>query len=338
MNDYDALIDFIQAQQRAIPLGPGESHRDLDKYVDDKFAENVQADVAKMLSRAMKVAGLDKTLMTESTLNLPANAHKRACAATLLAMSVISDATKEDLTQHYARLLKMQTPAVVAELTSILKKGDTKRFNENGFHQLELKNFASAGTRAQQCENDVKAAYLEATRLLSNCENSFVRRVQPGLLPIQQRPFRDYFGDPRAPVDTSAIEFKNNAMRPTFNPVQQERVKVVREVLRRVVRNIVHQEVRIYFGGRGIDTGTVAYVSGDINPTKIHVGGRFFTRAQTGVNSEAGTIVHECTHTFAATRDHAYRFDGCKLLAQTNPLQALSNADSYRFFVEAAFR
>ena len=57
-----------------------------------------------------------------------------------------------------------------------------------------------------------------------------------------------------------------------------------------------------------------------------------------GLASEAGTIVHECTHTFARTQDHAYRSDPCKQLALNNPGKALANADSYKFFVEAAFR
>jgi Lysine-specific metallo-endopeptidase len=165
----------------------------------------------------------------------------------------------------------------------------------------------------------------------------FVRRVQPGLWPKARQPFNNYFGDPQADVDTSAIEFKANAARPTWPAAAQKRLEVVREVLRRVVQNIVRQEVRIYLGGRGIDAGTFAYVSGDMNPTKIHVGGRFFTRDPSGFNSQAGTIVHECTHTFAATRDHAYQPGGCRQLS-ANPLQALANADSYRFFVEAAFR
>jgi hypothetical protein len=95
--------------------------------------------------------------------------------------------------------------------------------------------------------------------------------------------------------------------------------------------------VRVSFGGRLIDGTTFAYVSGKINPTRIHVGGLFFGKPQVGLGSEAGTIIHECTHTFAGTEDHIYGAQNCVSLLATDPLEALTNADSYKFFCEAAF-
>jgi hypothetical protein len=289
-----------------------------------------------MAERALKVANLDqdRKSATPSTLDQPVNAHKRACAATLLAMSIIRDTDEVLLKQDQARLQKMQTAAVVAELVSLLKKGDTVRSTR--YPKLELKNFISAGTRTKLWRIEIEQAYGRTHDLLLRCEMGF---LPPGL-PLASRvrqPFIDYFGDPNAVVDTSAIPFKVGSG-PAWGGVKnQPRLTVAREVLRRVCRNFVRQDVRIYFGGRSIDAGTFAYVSGDTNPTKVHVGGAFFTKVQVGLGSEAGTIVHECTHTFAGTKDHKYRSDPCKQLALTDTLKALSNADSYKFFVEAAF-
>ncbi len=336
MNDYKTLIAFIESQVQSVVPDPGESYRDLHAYFREKIdnPSNDKGDVRLMASRALKVAGLNQNRHshTASTLNQPANAHKRACAATLLAMSIIRDTSESLLTNDYKRLQKMQTSAVVAELLLLLKKGDTVRSTRHP--KLELKNFASAGTRTSLWKMEIEDAYARALDLLLRCEMTFL----PPSLPIAQRIrqcFTDYFGDPDAMVDTSTIPFKVGG--PTWGTKNQSRLTVAREVMRRVCRNFVRQEVRIYFGGRSIDAGTFAYVSGATNPTKIHVGGMFFTKVQTGLGSEAGTIVHECTHTFAGTKDHKYRSDPCKQLALSEPLKALSNADSYKFFVESAF-
>lgn len=337
MNDYKTLIAFIESQVQSVVPDPGESYRDLNAYFREKIdnPSNDKGDVRLMASRALKVAGLNQNRYshTASTLDQPGNAHKRACAATLLAMSIIRDTGESLLTNDYKRLQKMQTSAVVAELLLLLKKGDTVRSTRHP--KLELKNFSSAGTRTSLWKVEIEDAYARAHDLLLRCEMSFLPPSLPLASKIRQS-FTDYFGDPDTIVDTSTIPFGAGA-KPSWGTKNQSRLTVAREVLRRVCRNFVRQEVRIYFGGRSIDAGTFAYVSGATNPTKIHVGGMFFTKVQTGLGSEAGTIVHECTHTFAATRDHKYRSDPCKQLAVSEPLKALSNADSYKFFVESAF-
>jgi hypothetical protein len=340
MNDYQTLMAFIASQVPAVAPAPGESYRDLLGYFTEKLdnASNDRDDVKEMASRALQVAGLDTNRKSGalSALNQPARAHDRACGATLLAMSIIRDTSDADLRTNLARLRKMQTPMVVAELLSILKKGDTLRSTRHA--RLELKNFNSAGTRSALWKHEIEDAYGRAHDLLLRCEMQFLISRGNTLGGSIATAFNDYFGSPAAVIDTSTIPFGAGGAKPTWTTASQTRLEVVREVLRRVCRNFVRQEIRIYFGGRSIDAGTFAYVSGTTNPTKIHVGGQFFTKVKEGLASEAGTIVHECTHTFARTQDHAYRSDPCKQLALNNPAKALSNADSYKFFVEAAFR
>lgn len=47
-----------------------------------------------------------------------------------------------------------------------------------------------------------------------------------------------------------------------------------------------------------------------------------------------GVIVHELTHLFAGTDDHAYGRTNCQNLARTNPNAARMNADSYEYYCE----
>jgi hypothetical protein len=337
MNDYRTLFAFVQSTVNSVP-NPQDS-RDLRAYFKEKLDDvsNDRDDVKAMCRRALKVAGLDYHFNSAapSTLDQPVNAHKRACAATLLAMSIIRDTNEGLLRQDLARLQRMQTPAVVTELRAILSKGDKVRSTRHP--RLELKNFVSAGARSTLWQREIEDAYGRAHELLLNCETLFLppamKLTSPGKI---WQSFTDYFGDPNAVVATSTIPFQAGKA-PAFSAPNLPRLAVTREVLRRVCGNFVKQEVRIYFGGHAIDKGTNAYVSGDTNPTKIHVGGQFFTKAQTGLGSEAGIIVHECTHSFAGTDDHQYDSAPCKQMALAEPLKALSNADSYMFFVEAAF-
>ena len=55
-----------------------------------------------------------------------------------------------------------------------------------------------------------------------------------------------------------------------------------------------------------------------------------------GVDSKAGTIVHEVSHFFdvASTGDYAYGHLMAQDLAISNPEYAVINADSYEYFAE----
>lgn len=337
-NDYQTLVNYIRALIPTLHVNVGESLRDLGNYFDIKYADpdNVRRDVGKMAKRALKAAGLEesRTSPNLSALDQPANHHKRACAATLLAMSIIRDTEKNDLERNLQRLSRMQTAAVVSELRSILTKGDTVRSLR--FPKLEFKNFTSAGTRARVWKFNTEEAFRRVHEILGDCERQFLFSPNPLAGKIDGA-FRHYFGDPAAFIDTSTILFQPGGGPPAWAPPNQTHLTVVKEVMRRVCRNFVNQSVRIYFGGKGIDRGTNAYVSGATNPTKIHLGGAFFEMNTHGLESMPGTIIHECTHTFARTDDHRYESPACRALVPGSVDEALSNADSYMFFAEEAF-
>ena len=55
-----------------------------------------------------------------------------------------------------------------------------------------------------------------------------------------------------------------------------------------------------------------------------------------GIDSKAGTLVHEMSHfnVTAGTSDYAYGTSACQRLASSNPKKAINNADSHEYFAE----
>jgi hypothetical protein len=341
VNDYDTLIQYIRSR---LPLAvtPGESYRDLQVYFDQKLNNplNDRGDVQVMARRALTVAGLGDRLSTNvSTLDQPGNEKTRAVAATLLAMSIVRDDRDADLINGRNRLSRMNTPMVESELLSILKRGDL--VDSRDFRNLQLRDFGSAGSRANLWKAQTEDAFRLATDLLEKCEQQFLVGTDRPLKPRIASAFVDYFGNPAASIDTTTLVFsaKPNHFggRPVWTPPNATHLEVVQEVMRRACQNFLRKKVLIPFGGPRVDSGTKAYAPGKINPTRIHVSGRFFAQPSKGLGSMGGTLVHECTHAFARTRDHEYGSNECKALVLTDLKKALSNADNYRFFVEAAF-
>jgi hypothetical protein len=205
-----------------------------------------------------------------------------------------------------------------------------------------LKNFTSAGKQKSRYMTEAVEALTRSREMLTSARTNFIllNSNQP-LSTRVDNAFQTYFGAPGALVNTGALAFlaaSPTVAPPAFGGPQVRSRAVVREVLRRVCDVFLSsQQVRIYYGGKGIDDGTNAYVSGSTNPTKIHVAQEFYNQPQRGVETQAGTLVHELTHTWARTGDHAYGLTACQALPGTNVGRALTNADSYLFFVEAAF-
>lgn len=267
------------------------------------------------------------------------NARQDAAAATVLALSIIKDTGQQDLTGNYQRLCNQNERQSLKELNALLQQGDLEQSKMN--HRLTLKNFTSAGNQKKRYLLDAEDAYNRAYRLLTNSRKNFILQNGP-LSPKISQNFALYFGNPNTMVTVALIPWDNGgAAAPNFAALQVPARVVVQEVLRKICNVFLTQEtVRLYFGGKSIDPGTYAYVSGVTNPAKIHLGGTFFRANKDGIDTQGGTIVHELTHTFADTDDHDYGEPGCRALAVGNALenlQALSNADNYQYFIEKGF-
>jgi peptidyl-Lys metalloendopeptidase len=83
------------------------------------------------------------------------------------------------------------------------------------------------------------------------------------------------------------------------------------------------------------DGDTFAYVYAN-QPYKVHLCGAFWSAPSLGIDSKAGTVVHETSHfnVVAGTRDYAYGQSSCRSLATSRPDYAVFNADSHEYFAE----
>lgn len=82
-------------------------------------------------------------------------------------------------------------------------------------------------------------------------------------------------------------------------------------------------------------SGVYAYVRAD-DPYDIFLCPAFWASNTVGTDSQAGTIVHELSHfhVVAGTQDHVYGKPNAQLLAATDPVRAVGNADNHEYFVE----
>lgn len=71
-------------------------------------------------------------------------------------------------------------------------------------------------------------------------------------------------------------------------------------------------------------------------PYRIYLCNSFWSAANTGTDSRAGTIIHEMSHfnVNGGTDDHVYGQSGAKSLATSNPTRAVDNADNHEYFSE----
>ncbi|WP_394225444.1 M35 family metallo-endopeptidase [Pseudoalteromonas spongiae] len=71
-------------------------------------------------------------------------------------------------------------------------------------------------------------------------------------------------------------------------------------------------------------------------PYKVYLCKAFWSANVLGTDSRAGTIVHELSHftAVAGTDDIVYGQSGAQSLANSNPEQAIENADSHEYFAE----
>jgi len=78
-----------------------------------------------------------------------------------------------------------------------------------------------------------------------------------------------------------------------------------------------------------------AYVFAN-RPYEVHLCNAFWNAPALGIDSKAGTLVHETSHftVVAGTQDYAYGTAACQNLANKNPKKAISNADSHEYFAE----
>ncbi len=79
-----------------------------------------------------------------------------------------------------------------------------------------------------------------------------------------------------------------------------------------------------------------AYVYSGQKENNIYLGGAFWVAETMGIDSRAGTIIHELTHHLHNTEDHHYGSSDSQTSAKKTPAKATTNADNYEHFSESA--
>lgn len=106
----------------------------------------------------------------------------------------------------------------------------------------------------------------------------------------------------------------------------------VKRVLGKVKTGLETKQYTYINNGPKCDPDDIAYTSDGSD--KVFICKGFWGLPETGENSQAGTIVHEHSHTSGYTGDHGYGVDECIQLAKHNPDNAIDNGDSYQFYSE----
>jgi hypothetical protein len=360
MNNLDKLWDYIKEKvpPGGIPGHDDRQYRDLQQYYERKVTaldntdhpEEDKRRAVDLVNDPLAVCGLTRE---GRELCQPGKSKELAVAANLLAMSIIKNYDRPKL-QRFKQKLDRYPTIPPETLKIMLTKGDlvaSERFPIS----LELKNFGSVTFQEWGQKEFIAVAenaYDRAVNLLREMDQWSASST--GIPKQFKQTFRTYFGDPDAKVDAVKLGFAPGApvrmvmfhRSLSTSTFSQTRWAWVRAVLNCVLRGLQTNMVRLYFGGRALTGVLEAYTRlpdntrhpGRIN---VHVGFDFFAergeRALKGEkSSRAGVLIHEFTHVLAGTVDAelAYSAGQCKALAEKE--SALTNAQSYAFFVEDA--
>jgi len=117
-----------------------------------------------------------------------------------------------------------------------------------------------------------------------------------------------------------------------FGAHNAARFAEVKRVFGKVKSGLEAVEFTYINNGPSCESKDIAYTADGSD--KIWLCKGFWSLGATGVDSQAGTIVHEHSHTSGFTDDHEYGIAKCVQLAKDDPEKAIDNGDSYQFYSE----
>jgi peptidyl-Lys metalloendopeptidase len=130
----------------------------------------------------------------------------------------------------------------------------------------------------------------------------------------------------------SAIPSTDAAYKTWFGSYTSSRYSTVQAHYNSIYSAFVNQRFTFYCD---CTDSSYAYVFAN-QPYRVHLCGAFWNAPSLGIDSKAGTLVHETSHftVVAGTQDYAYGTTACRNLAVSNPDRATRNADSHEYFAE----
>uniref|UniRef100_A0A1X7UFG0 Lysine-specific metallo-endopeptidase domain-containing protein n=1 Tax=Amphimedon queenslandica TaxID=400682 RepID=A0A1X7UFG0_AMPQE len=116
-----------------------------------------------------------------------------------------------------------------------------------------------------------------------------------------------------------------------FGAYDATRTAAAQKVYSDIKTGLTNTAVTYYNDGPDCGANTYAYIWTNIKDT-VYLCSEYYnsqTSCSTTGESKEGTLIHEWSHLFGDTDDHAYGRSDCKELAEDNPANAVENADNY---------
>lgn len=138
---------------------------------------------------------------------------------------------------------------------------------------------------------------------------------------------RDYLNN--VPV---ASRPTNTAYRTWFGAYTSSRYSTVQSHYSNIYNSFVNQT---YNFNCSCTSSAYAYVYAN-QPYRVYLCNAFWNAPSLGIDSKAGTLVHEASHftVLGGTQDYAYGTSAAQSLANSNPSRAVMNADNHEYFAE----
>ena len=124
----------------------------------------------------------------------------------------------------------------------------------------------------------------------------------------------------------------NTAYRTWFGSYTSSRYSTVQSHYSNIYNSFVNQT---YNFNCSCTSSAYAYVYAN-QPYRVYLCNAFWNAPSLGIDSKAGTLVHEASHftVLGGTQDYAYGTSAAQSLATSNPSQAVMNADNHEYFAE----
>jgi peptidyl-Lys metalloendopeptidase len=124
----------------------------------------------------------------------------------------------------------------------------------------------------------------------------------------------------------------NTAYRTWFGSYTSSRYSTVTSHYSNIYNSFVNQT---YTFNCSCTSSAYAYVYAN-QPYRVYLCNAFWNAPSLGIDSKAGTLVHESSHftVNGGTQDYAYGTSAAQSLANSSPSQAVMNADNHEYFAE----
>lgn len=124
----------------------------------------------------------------------------------------------------------------------------------------------------------------------------------------------------------------NTAYRTWFGSYTTSRYSTVQSHYSNIYSSFVNQT---YNFNCSCTSSAYAYVYAN-QPYRVYLCNAFWNAPSLGIDSKAGTLVHEASHftVLGGTQDYVYGTSGAQSLATSNPDRAVMNADNHEYFAE----